>query len=88
VLKTPFFDRNKAVADGAISFYLDHFVAARVSKFAYGVEVSRRYQPWNAEHVRRNGQTYMGVTGHRMIEGIFDTVLPKVGFFFPSIPYL
>lgn len=30
------FARNKAVADGAISFYLDHRVSVRVAKKTYG----------------------------------------------------
>ena len=28
---------NKMVSDGAIAFYIGHYVTARVSKFAYGV---------------------------------------------------
>ncbi|KAJ7652892.1 hypothetical protein B0H17DRAFT_1214867 [Mycena rosella] len=35
---------NKAVADGAVSFYLDHFVSARISKHTDGVECSIIYQ--------------------------------------------
>jgi hypothetical protein len=30
---------SKAVADGAVGFYCDHHVSARVAKFMYGVEV-------------------------------------------------
>lgn len=31
-------NRNKAVADGGISFYVDHFVTARVAKHVIGME--------------------------------------------------
>ena len=34
------FFRNKAVSDGAISFYLDHFVSTRVSKFTVPLSIS------------------------------------------------
>jgi hypothetical protein len=30
---------SKAVADGAVGFYCDHHVSARMAKFMYGVEV-------------------------------------------------
>jgi hypothetical protein len=33
---------SKAVADGAVGFYCDHHVSARMAKFMYGVEVGAR----------------------------------------------
>ena len=40
LLLTRNFFRNKAVSDGAISFYLDHFVSTRVSKFTVPLSIS------------------------------------------------
>ncbi|KAF7324469.1 hypothetical protein MKEN_00487500 [Mycena kentingensis (nom. inval.)] len=41
---------NKAVSDGAVSFYIDHFVSSRVSKRNYGIEVRIPYVPADATH--------------------------------------
>ncbi|KAK0222693.1 hypothetical protein EDD85DRAFT_959951 [Armillaria nabsnona] len=68
---------NKAVADGAMSFYLDHAVSSRVSKFNYGVRMSQVFDPGNAEHQKRKNKAYMDASGELMIGNLFDTILPK-----------
>ncbi|KAF8802607.1 hypothetical protein BYT27DRAFT_7260910 [Phlegmacium glaucopus] len=68
---------NKAVADGAISFYIDHLVSARVSKLAYGTSVWEKYDPRNPEHKRRKKKTFMTCEGYRGIGGIFNVILAK-----------
>ncbi|KAF8815839.1 hypothetical protein BYT27DRAFT_7078804, partial [Phlegmacium glaucopus] len=68
---------NKAVADGAVSFYIDHFVSTRVSKFAYGTSVYRRYDADNPEHKRRQNTTFMKPDGYLGIDGIFSVILPQ-----------
>jgi hypothetical protein len=30
--------RNKAVADGAVAYYIDHTASSRVSRFTYGIK--------------------------------------------------
>ncbi|THH08786.1 hypothetical protein EW145_g2475 [Phellinidium pouzarii] len=42
----------KAVADGAISFYLDQFVTSRVARLSYGIPIHCDYDPKNTEHIR------------------------------------
>lgn len=69
---------NKAVADGAISFYLDHFVSARISRYAYGVDCYLEYDPTDAEHVRRRAKCITRPSGKINIPEAFDTILPKV----------
>jgi hypothetical protein len=69
---------NKAVADGGVSFYIDHFVTARFSKFAYGVEVTHKFDASNTEHQRRKNKTFMLPKGCLGIDGIFDVILPQV----------
>ncbi|KAF8868964.1 hypothetical protein BD779DRAFT_1582049, partial [Infundibulicybe gibba] len=54
---------NKAVADGAVSFYIDHFVSVRVSKRTYGCACNIQYDPGNAEHVQRVSKTYIDLAG-------------------------
>ncbi|KAF8959252.1 hypothetical protein BDZ97DRAFT_1667388 [Flammula alnicola] len=68
---------NKAVADGAISFHIDHFVSARVSKLAYGTRAMVSYDPTNLEHVARSGMSFRDLSGDLMIGGVFNVILPK-----------
>ncbi|EDR07861.1 uncharacterized protein LACBIDRAFT_298114 [Laccaria bicolor S238N-H82] len=68
---------NKAVADGAISFYLDHFVSARVSKFSYGITCATVFDPSDIEHIRRSSSMYFALSGIPRISGAFSCILPK-----------
>ncbi|SJL14054.1 uncharacterized protein ARMOST_17507 [Armillaria ostoyae] len=68
---------NKAVADGALSFYLDHVVAARASKYDYGVPVYTEYNPLDAEHGSRTDATFFDAAGVLSIGGLFSCMLPK-----------
>ncbi|KAF8805122.1 hypothetical protein BYT27DRAFT_7258239 [Phlegmacium glaucopus] len=68
---------NKAVSDGAISFYLDHFVKARVSKVTYG---SVSYIPYDAtasDHRARSHRMFTSVSGVTYVRDYFDIILPK-----------
>ncbi|KAF7982968.1 hypothetical protein HWV62_24554 [Athelia sp. TMB] len=49
---------NKAVAEGAASFYLDHRVSARVARKTYGSRSSTRFKPHDPEHKQRSHATY------------------------------
>ncbi|KAK0448949.1 uncharacterized protein EV420DRAFT_1566344, partial [Desarmillaria tabescens] len=68
---------NKAVADGAMAFYLDHAVTARVSKFSYGVRVNRKFVPGDAEYERRRNNAYIDADGELRIGGQFSIMLSK-----------
>ena len=68
----------KAVADGAVSFFIDHHVMARVAKISYGAPCSRTYNPSDAEHVKRSDTRYMRPSGDYSLPGGFSTILPKV----------
>ncbi|KAF9465196.1 hypothetical protein BDZ94DRAFT_1307345 [Collybia nuda] len=68
---------GKAVADGAVSFYLDHFVSSRVSKFSYGARCFRVYDPKNKEHVQRSSSAYVGIDGKKHIPNGFEVILDK-----------
>ena len=70
--------RSKAVSDGAISFYLDHFVRTRVSTVTYATFCSKPYDSSNPEHVRRQDNTFTYPSGSKMINDVFDIILPKV----------
>ncbi|KAJ2932548.1 hypothetical protein H1R20_g4563, partial [Candolleomyces eurysporus] len=68
---------NKAVADGAMSFYIDHCVRTRVSKFTYGQFSNTKFDPHNAEHQRRVHDTYVSLSGQKNVRNNFSIILPK-----------
>ena len=70
--------RNKAVSDGAISFYLDHIVRTRVSKFTYGSFIHVAYDPSNPDHQYRSHRVFVSASGARRLLGSFSIILPKV----------
>ena len=72
--------RNKAVSDGAISFYLDHFVRTRVSKLTYGDFCHIPYDPSDSSHTSRVTKTFISISGSRRISDYFDVILPLVTF--------
>ena len=72
--------RGKAVAVGAISYYLDHFVVSRILRCTYGTEASIDYDPSDPEHRRRSSKKYLGITGEIQID-VFSPTLFKVTSF-------
>ncbi|KAJ7841612.1 hypothetical protein B0H14DRAFT_1043954 [Mycena olivaceomarginata] len=68
---------NKAVADGAVSFYLDHFVSVRVSKHTYGLECVTAYVSDDAEHRARLKSAVKDAAGDLMIPKMFSPILLK-----------
>ncbi|KAF8058639.1 hypothetical protein FPV67DRAFT_511804 [Lyophyllum atratum] len=68
---------NKAVADGGVSFYVDHLVTARVAKHAYGIDVNAEYDPINAEHIRRYSSVWRAADGIDLVPSSFSIILPK-----------
>ena len=75
---TLFTYRNKAVAVGAISYYVDHLVTGRISKFTYGTPCSIPYEPFNPEHVRREYKSYFDPLGKKRVPDSFATLLLRV----------
>ena len=70
--------RNKAVAIGAISYYIDHFVIGRISKFTYGVLSNTLFDPSNPDHIRRSRQSIVDAMGDKRIPGRFNIMLTRV----------
>lgn len=68
---------SKAVADGALGFYCDHHVSARVSRFMYGVEYLREYDPNDSEHVTRKDRLCELPSGPRLLPDAFDCILAR-----------
>jgi len=68
---------NKAVADGAVSFSIDHHVSVRVARFTYGMKCSEPYNPMNTEHATRARTRYQGVNGEWLIPNSFSAILRR-----------
>ncbi|KAJ7178302.1 hypothetical protein C8R46DRAFT_1076300 [Mycena filopes] len=68
---------NKAVADGAVSFYIDHHVSVRVAKATYGLEISESYNPNNREHISRRDQCYRAADKKLLVPRRFSTILNR-----------
>ncbi|KAK1222716.1 hypothetical protein PQX77_014421 [Marasmius sp. AFHP31] len=69
---------NKATADGAVSFYLDRLVAARVARWSYGIECETPFDRNNPEHLRRQHLVRVGCSGTRYVPKKFSCILKKV----------
>ena len=70
--------RSKAVADGAIGFYCDHHVSCRMSKFIYGVEYLRQFNPEDPEHQKRQHRLWEQPSGPKLLLDAFDCILGRV----------
>jgi len=68
---------NKAVADGAISFYLDHRVSSRMTKTTYGTDCISTFNAFNSQHRARESTVYLLPSGERVIPCVYDTILNK-----------
>lgn len=69
--------RSKAVADGAISYYLDHFVVGRLIRYTYGTPATVGYDHSDPDHRRHSRKKYLGITGEMQID-VFSPSLFKV----------
>ncbi|KAI0078813.1 hypothetical protein K474DRAFT_1593468 [Panus rudis PR-1116 ss-1] len=68
---------SKAVADGAIGFYCDHHVSARMSKFMYGVEYLREFDQNDPEHIERKHRLFELPSGPKLLPDAFDCILSR-----------
>ncbi|KIJ08849.1 hypothetical protein PAXINDRAFT_88277 [Paxillus involutus ATCC 200175] len=68
---------NKAVADGAVSFYIDHLVTSRTSRFTYGTDGLHDYDPNLADHREREATQFVSPSGHIMLPEAFYPILIK-----------
>ncbi|VDB90865.1 unnamed protein product [Peniophora sp. CBMAI 1063] len=68
---------NKAVAEGAISFYVDHHVSARVARWTYGTAIKVPYDPSIPSHAQRTHRVYKDATGTYMLENAFYPLIQR-----------
>ncbi|KIP11255.1 hypothetical protein PHLGIDRAFT_114660 [Phlebiopsis gigantea 11061_1 CR5-6] len=68
---------NKAVAEGAMVFYLSHFVSVRVTRYAYGTSCVIEYRPDDPDHVKRRAKVHTRPSGRKVIPNSFNMILAK-----------
>ncbi|KAH8118006.1 hypothetical protein DFH11DRAFT_871160 [Phellopilus nigrolimitatus] len=68
---------SKAVADGAIGFFCDHHVSARMARYMYGVEYLREINENDQEHLTRRGRQLQLPSGPKYLPDAFDCILAK-----------
>ncbi|OJA20126.1 hypothetical protein AZE42_04099 [Rhizopogon vesiculosus] len=71
------FDRGKAVAYGAMAYYLDHRVSARVSKFTYGTRCAVEFEKNNPQHKQRASFAIPRPSGRTVLPNAFSAILKK-----------
>ncbi|KZV73010.1 hypothetical protein PENSPDRAFT_323910 [Peniophora sp. CONT] len=77
VVSRPDSATSKAVADGAIGFYCDHHVSARMSKHMYGVEFLREFDDSDPDHVTRRDRMCELPSGPKLLADAFDCILAR-----------
>lgn len=68
---------GKAVADGAVAFYLDHSVSARMARITYGTRCAIEYRKDDPDHVARAGTVIPRPSGRTVLPNVFSPVLKK-----------
>jgi len=68
---------DKAVAVGAVSFYIDRFVKGRITKYAIGVPYCIPYKRSDPDHAKREYKLYTDELGDKYVPDAFDTMLSK-----------
>ena len=77
---TPFDESRsvKAVADGSIMFYLEHYVTTRIAKYSYYTLVDLEYMPNDLGHELRKHNNFVNANGSMYIPRGISPLLQKV----------
>jgi hypothetical protein len=70
--------RNKAVAVGAVSYYLDRLVVGRIVRYTYGTPASIAFDPADPEHRKRTGKMFLGITGQLQLDAFSPTLFKVI----------
>jgi hypothetical protein len=69
------FASTKAVANGALAWYLDKSVAVRVNKYHYGTLVNLPWSSFDPEMVGR--PRYIDAAGQTRVSGAWSSIVTK-----------
>ncbi|PSR75177.1 hypothetical protein PHLCEN_2v9267 [Hermanssonia centrifuga] len=70
-------DGNKAVAEGAVSHYIQHFVSIRVARLTYGAACRVDFDVTDEEHRTRAENTFYLRSGRLMVPDAFGVIIEK-----------
>ncbi|EIW80696.1 hypothetical protein CONPUDRAFT_125520 [Coniophora puteana RWD-64-598 SS2] len=68
---------SKAVADGAVAFYLKHGVSTRTARVTYGTRSAIEYNKTDPEHIKRAGTIIPRPSGRSVLPNAFSPILFK-----------
>ncbi len=63
---------------GAVLFYLDNFVSARVMRTTYGIAINADFDPNDPEHHARRATNLYRASGRVVVPEAFSIILKKV----------
>lgn len=66
---------SKAVANGAVAWFLDGLVHSRIAKVDYGIQCSMPFRPQEPAHQARKARVYKSSDGRQKLPGHFSTIL-------------
>ena len=69
---------NRAIADGAVSFYIHHLSSTRVAKLTYGIRCDVVFDSSRADHVSRENTKFLNLSGCWMLPNAFMSIVKKV----------
>ncbi len=72
------FHSNKAVAEGAVSYYLQRFVSVRMARLTYGSSCCIDFDEADAEHHIRRGNIYYRASGEAVLPDAYTVMITKV----------
>ncbi|KZV77227.1 hypothetical protein PENSPDRAFT_621609 [Peniophora sp. CONT] len=78
-LYRPDANTNKAAAEGAVAFHIDHHVMTRTAKFTYGFRCPHVYDHNRPDHVQRANKVTISRCGLEMLRDGFQPLLFKQG---------
>ena len=64
---------QKAVADGAVSSYIDPLVTSRTSKYTYGIKCYKTYDPSLSDHRKREYTRFTSLSGVSRLPNAFSS---------------
>ncbi|KAI6044888.1 hypothetical protein EDC04DRAFT_2640470 [Pisolithus marmoratus] len=68
---------NKAVSDGAVSYYLDRLGSGLIARFTYGIPCPRPYNQCNVAHVFRRSTAFTALSGDLLLPNGFGSILTR-----------
>lgn len=70
--------RNKAVSEGAATYFLHKYVTTRVARMTWGFACNIPYCADDPEHYKRRHKVVIDVAGEERLNGVFQLYISEV----------